>query len=68
MRDGSIHPHSLNSAVDGGKWSAPHPVHFEPGEKDPSIPDGTQSWSGPHGTEEKSLPLPGIKPIIHLTA
>jgi hypothetical protein len=59
MRDGSIRPHSLNSAVDGGKRSAPHPVHFEPREKDPSIPDGT---------EEKSLPLPGIKPIIHLTA
>jgi len=68
---GHIAPHILDSALDGGEWSASCPGHFTspPPGKNPWYPldkrlGGPLSWSEHSGEEKSSQPLLGLKATI----
>jgi hypothetical protein len=69
-RSGGIAPRILNSALDGGEWSASLPGHFNPQGRNPYYYPlhrrlgGPQSRSGYGGEEKNSQPLPGLEPMI----
>jgi hypothetical protein len=62
-------PRSINSALDGGEWSASRSGRFTPGKNPQVAVIYVECWVGPRASlnavaEKKSLPLPGIEPRL----
>jgi hypothetical protein len=69
MGSGGIAPPFLESALDGGEWSASRPYRFTPFETAPQYPlyrrlFGPQSRSGRYGEDKNLSSLPGLEPRL----